>query len=143
MEENNFSLVNLTKIKTSELALLIGRQVFVLIKNEILGEKYDLSIAFVSERKSREINKRYRNKDKSTNILSFHLSKTEGEMLLCPALIKRETKKFGKNFKELLEFLVIHGMLHLKGMEHSSRMEIEEEKYLSRIESLIKIKSKK
>ena len=143
MEENNFSLVNLTKIKTSELALLIGRQVFVLIKNEILGEKYDLSIAFVSERKSREINKRYRNKDKSTNILSFPLSKTEGEMLLCPALIKRETKKFGKNFKELLEFLVIHGMLHLKGMEHSSRMEIEEEKYLSRIESLIKIKSKK
>jgi len=129
MEDNNFSLVNLTKIKTKELALPTGRQAFVVIKNDILGKKYNLSIVFVSEKKSREINKKYRDKDKSTNILSFPLSKTEGEILLCPALIKRETKKFERNFRELLGYLVIHGCLHLKGMEHSSRMDKEEEKY--------------
>jgi probable rRNA maturation factor len=127
--EDKFSIVNLIKMKIPKLALPTGRQAFVIIKNDILGKKYFLSLAFIDEKKMREINKTYRKKDESTNILSFSLSKTEGEILVCPAVIKRETKKFNKNFRELLGFLVIHGMLHLKGMEHSSRMEREETKY--------------
>ena len=99
------------------------------LKNDILGKDYSLSIAFVSEKKSREINKKYRNKDKPTNVLSFALRPNEGELVLCKAVIKRETKIFGKNFDELLRFLVIHGMLHLKGYEHSSTMERAEAKY--------------
>ena len=102
---------------------------FEKLKNDILGKNYSLSIAFVSEKKSREINKKYRNKDKPTNVLSFALRKNEGELVLCPTLIKRETKIFGKNFDQLLRFLVIHGMLHLKGYEHSSTMERLETKY--------------
>ncbi|OGI57557.1 rRNA maturation RNase YbeY [Candidatus Nomurabacteria bacterium RIFCSPHIGHO2_02_FULL_37_13] len=103
---------------------------FSKLKNDILGKQYSLSIAYVSERKSREINKTYRKKDKATNVLSFSLRKNEGELILCPSVIKRETKKFGRNFRELSVFLVIHGMLHLKGMKHGSRMEREEKKIL-------------
>lgn len=99
------------------------------IKNDILGKKYSLSIAQISAQKSREINKKYRKKDKPTNVLSFAFSKKEGEILLCPSVIKKEIKKFDRTFPELMGFLVIHGMLHLKGMEHSSRMERLEEKY--------------
>lgn len=102
---------------------------FVKIKNDILGKGYSLSIALVGEEKSRELNKKYRKKDKATNVLSFALSKNSGELVLCPAVIKTELKKFGRNYKELLGFLVIHGMLHLKGMRHSSRMEEAEAKY--------------
>ena len=106
------------------------------IKNDILGKKYDLSIALVTEKKSRELNKRYRKKDKATNVLSFALRKDAGELILCPAVIKKETKKFDRTYSKLLGFLVIHGMLHLKGMEHGEKMEkLEqklEEKYLSR-----------
>ena len=92
-----------------------------ILKNDILSKEYSLSIAYVSEKKSREINKTYRNKDKSTNILSFALRKNEGEIILCPAVIKKGPFSLG--------FLVIHGMLHLKGMKHSSTMERLEEKY--------------
>ena len=99
------------------------------IKNDILGKKYSLSIALVSAKKSREINKKYRKKDKPTNVLSFAFNKNEGELLLCPSVIKKEMKKFGRSYKELEGFLVIHGMLHLKGFQHSSKMEREEEKY--------------
>ena len=99
------------------------------IKNDILGEKYSLSIALVSAKKSKEINKKYRKIDKPTNVLSFAFSKTEGEILLCPVVIKKETKKNNRTYKEWMDFLVIHGMLHLKGMRHSSRMEQEETKY--------------
>ena len=103
------------------------------IKNDILGKKYSLSIAYVSENKSRKINKKYRNEDKPTNILSFALRKNEGELVLCRAVIKREAKNFDRTFGEFLGFLVIHGMLHLKGMKHGIKMEKAEKKYLSRI----------
>lgn len=102
---------------------------FSLLKNEILGKNYSLSVAFVQEKESQAINKKYRQKNKPTNILSFNLSKTEGEIILCPTVIKKEAKNFSKTFPQFLGFLVIHGMLHLKGMEHSSTMEQVEEKY--------------
>ncbi len=102
---------------------------FEKLKNDILGKQYSLSIAYVSEKKSREINKTYRNKDKSTNILSFALRENEGELVLCPAVIRREAKDFGRTFSQFLFFLVIHGMLHLKGMRHSSTMERAEKFY--------------
>ena len=99
------------------------------IKNDILGIEYSLSVAYVVESKSREINKKYRNIDKATNVLSFALRKNEGELVLCPGVIKREAKNFGKTLEEFTVFLVIHGMLHLKGLEHSSTMEASEKKY--------------
>ena len=102
---------------------------FEKIKQEILGKKYSLSIAYVSEKKSRELNKKYRKIDKPTNVLSFALYKDVGELVLCKSIIKKELKKFDRNFEQLLGFLVIHGMLHLKGMEHGSTMEVAENKY--------------
>jgi probable rRNA maturation factor len=101
------------------------------LKNDILGRDYSLSIAYVTEKKSREINKKYRKKDKATNILSFALRKNEGEIVLCKAVMKKEAKNFKKNFDEFLLFLVIHGMLHLKGLKHGKKMEKLEKKYLS------------
>ena len=74
-------------------------------------------------KKIKEINKRYRNIDKPTNVLSFSLRKNEGELVFVQKRNKKRTKKFDRTFPELLGFLVIHGMLHLKGMEHGSIME--------------------
>jgi probable rRNA maturation factor len=105
---------------------------FSTIKNDILGKQYSLSIAYVSEKKSREINKKYRKVDNATNVLSFLLRKQSGELILCKAVIKKEAKNFNINWEDWLGFLVIHGMLHLKGMKHGRRMEKAEEKYLSR-----------
>ncbi len=99
------------------------------IKNDILGKEYSLSVAYVSEDKSQEINKKYRNKDKPTNVLSFSLRENEGELILCKAVIQREAKDFDKTFDQFLLFLVIHGMLHLKGLEHSSTMDKAEKLY--------------
>ena len=119
---DNFSKINKTKGRLPSLP-------FVDIKNSVLGKNYSLSLAFVSEKKSRILNKKYKGKAKPTNVLSFSLSKNEGEIIICPALAKKEAKDFNKTYVQLLGFLFIHGMLHLKGMEHSSRMEKEEKKY--------------
>lgn len=115
---------------------------FSVIKNDILGKKYSLSIAYVSAKKSKEINKIYRKKDKSTNVLSFALKKNEGELVLCKEVIKKEAKKEKRDFDRYLQFLVIHGMLHLKGMRHGKKMEkaedFYEKKHLSRTKFFIK-----
>jgi probable rRNA maturation factor len=118
----NFSIANKTKGRLPSLP-------FLSIKKEILGDAYSLSIAFIGKVKMKELNKKYRSKNEPTNILSFPLSKSEGEILICPAVVKTETKKFNRNFAQLLGFLVIHGMLHLKGMTHGSTMEKRELKY--------------
>ncbi len=127
IKENKFSLRNITKGKPPSLP-------FVILKDKILGDDYSLSVAYVTEKVSRELNKKWRGKDSPTNVLSFTLSKNSGELVLCPTIIKKEIKIFERTYRELLGFLVIHGMLHLKGYEHSSRMkrarmESEENKY--------------
>lgn len=124
--EEKLSIINKTKGKLPHLP-------FLDIKNKILGKKYSLSIAFLDEKESKILNKKYRDKNKPTNILSFLLHKNTGEIILCPAVIKKEAKikKFNKTFPELLVFLIIHGMLHLKGLNHGEKMEKLEEKYFS------------
>lgn len=120
--QGELEIVNKTKGKLPSLP-------FRDLKRDILGDDYNLSVAYVSKAKMRELNNTHRQKDKATNVLSFALSKSSGELILCPDVIKKELEIFDRNFRELLGFLVIHGMLHLKGMQHSSKMEREEKKY--------------
>ncbi len=110
----------------------IPRLPFLHIKNAILGSKYDLSIAFVSSRESKRLNTTYRGKDKPTNVLSFPLSKDSGEIILDMKVAQKEAPLFGMTQKKFLCFLVIHGMLHLKGLDHGSTMEREEKKFLKK-----------
>lgn len=120
-----FNLSNLTKGKVYNLP-------FVNIKNEILGHKYNLSLVFIGERRSKKLNIKYRNKNKSGNVLSFPLSKNEGEIFITPKRAQREAHLFGKTNKDFIGFLFIHGLLHLKGMEHGSKMEEAEYKFFSK-----------
>ena len=131
IDSKNLSITNQTKGKLTSLPFV---NVVKKIKKDILGGDYILSIAFVDKTTSHTINKKYRKKDRPTNVLSFALSKTSGELLLCPAVIREEVKmkKFDKNFSELVGFLVIHGMLHLKGMQHGGTMEEAEETYYAK-----------
>ena len=120
--ETNISIINKTKGKLPSLP-------FVAMKDKILGSKYELSISFVGKTASRTLNRTYRQKDYPTNILSFELSKNTGELVLQPDCVKRDAKNFDMDYKNFLAFLVIHGMLHLKGMEHGSTMEKQEARF--------------
>jgi probable rRNA maturation factor len=102
------------------------------IKNEILGKQYELSFAFISKKEIQLLNKTYRKKDEPTDILSFPLSKNEGEILICKDIAKIKCKEFGMTFQNYLIFLVIHGSLHLKGLDHGAKMERYEFAYHSR-----------
>ncbi len=102
---------------------------FVSIKNTILGEKYDLSIGILSPAKQKEINRTYRGINETTNILSFPFSKNSGEITLDLSKIKKDAHLFGMTYPNFFKYLLIHGLLHLKGFKHSSIMEKEEKKF--------------
>ena len=110
----------------------LPRLSFAEIKDDILGKKYNLSLVFCGNRKSKELNKKYRNKDYTPNVLSFPLDKETGEIFINPHVAKKEAKKFGKSYKNLVGLLFIHASLHLKGMEHGSRMDKTEEKFFNK-----------
>ncbi|MBX4192102.1 rRNA maturation RNAse YbeY [Candidatus Parcubacteria bacterium] len=94
------------------------------LKDTVLGKRYDLSVAFLSPAKMRQVTLRTKKKNKVSNVLAFPLSKTSGEILIC----KQAAKPF------TIEYLFIHGLLHLKGFKHSVTMENEEYKLLTRFD---------
>lgn len=124
MADEYCTIINKTKGK-------LPRLPFVSIKDKILGSTYDLSVSCVGAITQRKLNKIYRGKDATTNVLSFTLSKTSGEITFDLAQVKRDAPLFDMPYSIFLKYLFIHGLLHLKGFEHSSTMEREEKKFLA------------
>ena len=77
----------------------------------------------MSEKRIHELNRTYRQLDKATDILSFPLSEKEGEIYICKSEADKEAPKFGRNSENFILFLYIHGLVQLKGFDHSSTME--------------------
>jgi len=102
---------------------------FLLIKNKILGEKYELDLIFVSEKKIHALNKTYRHVDSPTDILSFPLEKKSGEIFICEKIAKKKSKDFEREYNNFLAFLFIHGCVHLLGNKHGKKMEALEAKF--------------
>ena len=99
------------------------------MKDAVLGKKYVLSVAFVSPAEMKNLNGKLRGKPLPTDILSFPLSQNSGEILLCAKEVRKQALLFGRTPENFLLFLFIHGLLHLKGYAHGSRMEHEEIKF--------------
>lgn len=91
----------------------------------------NLSLALVGQKRIKELNRKYRKKNKATDVLSFSYGET-GEIILCPPVIRKNAKKYGLPFKEELSRITIHGLLHLLGYGHQKIIK-KEEYYLSKI----------
>lgn len=121
VNDNGFSIKNMTKGKLPSLP-------FLDIKNEVLGESYELSLVFGGNTLSQELNSKYRGKDRPTNVLSFPLSENSGEIFIDTKKARSEAAEFDTNFQNHVGRLFIHGLFHLKGMDHGSKMDKEEER---------------
>jgi len=99
-----------------------------------------ISLAFVGKEEIKKLNKKFRNKNKATDVLSFLLNDGNllGEIVICPDIVKPACRQAGKKQKDILNVFV-HGILHLCGYDHEKSekeaeiMEKKEEKYLSKI----------
>jgi probable rRNA maturation factor len=89
------------------------------------GSGCELAVRVVSQPEMRRLNHRYRGKDKPTNVLSFPAAPAPGvhpqplgDVVICPAVLKREASEQGKALEAHWAHLVVHGVLHLAGYDH-------------------------
>ena len=100
------------------------------IVEKIAGKRYNLSLVFVGEKRAQSLNMQCRKKDYIPNVLSFPLDDSTGEIYICPSVAKKEAKNFNLSYRGYISFLLIHGLLHLKGHAHGATMEGLERKHM-------------
>ena len=100
------------------------------IKDKILGKRYTLSLVFIGTKKAAQLNEQYRQKTYSPNVLSFPLDEKTGEIFICPKVAQSQAAKYNLSTQGYVAFLFIHGLLHVKGFDHSDTMDTQEQKYL-------------
>lgn len=77
-----------------------------------------IRVVEVSARESRRINRLYRGKNTPANALSFFYDSGYGEILVCPAVIRREARMQKNSRAFQMTWMIAHGMLHLAGLHH-------------------------
>ncbi|QQR82563.1 rRNA maturation RNase YbeY [Candidatus Campbellbacteria bacterium] len=117
---------------TAPLSIQKEGRVFARVAEDVLGLSYELTIVFIGDTFSKRLNTTYRDKHKSTNVLAFPLSKTSGELYINIPCARREAARFESTILEHVHFLFIHGLLHLKGYDHSPTMEHLEQQYMKK-----------
>lgn len=103
------------------------------------GEAYEVSVSFVDNEEIRELNQKYRDKDSATDVLSFPLLEFEdtdedfsneeeyvqeeqllGDIVISLERAKEQAAEYGHSFEREVAFLLVHGVLHLLGMDHEN-----------------------
>lgn len=113
----------------------IASTVSNLLKEHDVSGSVEVSVAVVGDRKIRELNKKYRGKDETTNVLSFSLSEGEsvvlppasfsgeqtlplGDVVISYPQVIREAVEEETLVDDKIDELVEHGVLHLLGIHH-------------------------
>ena len=97
-----------------------------------ISENFYFTLHSLGENESKDLNKKTFNKNTATDVLSFplynninkinqldaNMSEDMGDMFICRNVIKKNAKIYEKELVEELQYIVIHGLLHLIGYSH-------------------------
>lgn len=118
------------KIPTG-IRILLRRCCNAVIKLEELAGEYEVNITFVDNEKIKELNSKYRNIDKATDVLSFPMGengdypinpetsfKILGDIVISVERAVSQSEEYDHSLRRELGFLTTHSMLHLLGYDH-------------------------
>ena len=119
------------------------------------GEKRDFSVTFVTDDEIQELNREYREIDAPTDILTFRLddapsfpisfdeedmdflnNEEMGDIFISLDTMRRNAEEFGVAEEEELSSLLLHGILHLRGLDHKTN-DFEKEEMLKEQEEVL------
>jgi len=119
-------------------------RLFKILSNNFFKYRYsEISIAFVDIKIIKKLNKKYRNKNTATDVLSFtgfdEKDKNSnkyflGEILISYPVAKLQSQKQGHAINYEIIFLLVHGFLHLIGYDHLNK---KDEQVMKRFEKTI------
>ncbi len=87
----------------------------------------ELSVLFIGDRAMRSLNRRYRGKDRPTDVLSFAFREGKfphiqpnflGDIVIAVPVAARQAAEAGHSLGREIDALLIHGLLHLLGYDH-------------------------
>ncbi len=125
---------------TYRLKMLVREAIETTLDYEQYGNPCEVSVSFVDNAEIRDLNKKFRGMDKSTDVLSFPLFDYEGEseeppvdemlgmlgdIVLSLEQADLQAKEYGHSFEREVAFLTVHSMLHLLGYDHETGEEDE------------------
>jgi probable rRNA maturation factor len=98
----------------------------------------EITLRVVGAAEARRLNLAFRRRDYATNVLSFSYASRRGDIVLCHPVIVREARAQQKALAAHYAHLVVHGVLHLHGLDHTrardaQRMERAEIRILRRL----------
>ncbi len=131
------------KYKVSyNLKMLLREAIETTLDFEDFNAVCEVSVTFTDNEGIRELNKKFRNMDKPTDVLSFPLLDFEGDceeppidelisnlgdIVISLERAKEQADEFGHSFKREVAFLTVHSMLHLLGYDHEKGDEEDKE----------------
>jgi len=91
-----------------------------------VGEgRSELSLDLVGDGRMRRLNRQYRRKDRTTDVLAFAMRESAspvsallGDVVISVPTAQRQAKEGGRSLSEELAWLLVHGVLHLCGYDH-------------------------
>ena len=125
----------------------LKKKILTIAKRIVTGERKTLNVSliFIGDAKMKVLNRRFRGKNKTTDVLSFPIETNgknlEGEIYISLPQVKRQAPLFGNKPEGEMLRLSAHGFLHLLGYDHHTAEEkremfAREEKYLKGFEAI-------
>ena len=105
-----------------------------------------INLKILTDEDIKELNKKFRNKNTTTNVLSFSnedvsksITGNLGDIAISYEFVKRESKEHKKNFDDHMIHMLVHGVYHILGFDHENDqmadiMEIKEVKLLKKLD---------
>ena len=88
-----------------------------------IGKSESATIAFVSDKRIRQLNRQFRGIDKATDVLSFPAADEPhnlGDVAVSAETAAAQAKHNGLSFDDEIAQLILHGLLHLSGYDHET-----------------------
>ena len=129
--------------------LKVTQAVKIFSENFKISRNFHFTVHSLNESESKKLNQKTFNTNKPTDVLSFPLyndieaineldksmSEDMGDMFICRNVIKKNAEIYEKDFVEELQYIVIHGLLHLIGYSHekNDKLKTYESKLMKKI----------
>lgn len=141
---NKFKIYNLTDYVIKDEIKSMKKYVKKCLKEEKV-KNARFNIILITNEKIKEINTKYRNIEKETDVISFALEDEKeekfflkervlGDIYISVEKAKSQSTEYGHSLKRELSFLAVHGLLHLLGYDH---MKKEDEEIMFKKQELI------
>lgn len=103
----------------------MGLQRFLRAAQSAVGISGEVNILITSDAEIRRLNQQFRGKDEPTDVLSFPAAqdgkiKSAGDIAISKEIARRNAKTLGHSLETELKVLLLHGLLHLAGLDHES-----------------------